>query len=153
MNQSANEVKLHLVQQRFPNDNLNLDQSIEVIEVWRRRGKGRGRGRGRGRGKERGGREGEREIMIMCTFVNAEFYNSMFLLIMHIHSPSVSSNRANATKGMLVLPAVPAGTQSLENLEALDHHPWIRQMAHQWTEDGVAFDSTSMRDLSRSSHW
>ena len=34
LNQSANELKLSLVQQRFPNENLNLDQSIEIIEVW-----------------------------------------------------------------------------------------------------------------------
>ena len=33
LNQSENEIKLDRVQQRFPNENLNLDQPIDVIEV------------------------------------------------------------------------------------------------------------------------
>ena len=60
LNQSANEVKLNLVQQRFPNDNLNLDQSIEVIEVWRKSKRGREGGRKRERERARE-RERERE--------------------------------------------------------------------------------------------
>ena len=88
----------------------------------------------------------------MCECKDQNFFITTCFcqLIILIHSVSISSNRASGTKGMQ---AVPADTQSLESLEALDHHPWIRQMAHQWREDGGAFASTSMRGLSRSSHW
>jgi hypothetical protein len=78
LNQSANELKLSLVQQRFPNENLNLDQTIEVIEVWRRREE-RGREKEREGERERGGSVCVRACMRVCVCDRERsfYYNSI----------------------------------------------------------------------------